>query len=107
MPPERPIRGRSVSPSAQIPLKRRRRSSSQSDDPTWFSTSEYGPQWDNWPAPSDAMERARLFILDMYVYISHTGQALSLSVESRRSVLIVPDKDADGLSGEHSQTTRC
>jgi hypothetical protein len=90
-----------------MPVKRRRRSSSQSDDPPWSSTSEYGPQWDNWPAPSDAMERARLFILDVYVYTPLTGQALSPSVQSRRSILIVPDKDADGLSGEHSQTTRC
>jgi hypothetical protein len=53
------------------------------------------------------MERARLFILDMCVYTLRTVQALSPSVESRRSILIVPDKDADGLSGEHSQTTRC
>ncbi|WVR03621.1 hypothetical protein IAU60_000614 [Kwoniella sp. DSM 27419] len=45
---------------------------------------EYGPEWNDWPAPRGAMAEARAFIRDI--------------VAHKRSVLIVPDKDADGLS---------
>lgn len=56
------------------PLKRQR---SEHD-------SEYGEAWSDWPAPASSMHEARKFILDI--------------VDNHRSVVIVPDKDADGLS---------
>ncbi|WWC85785.1 uncharacterized protein L201_000652 [Kwoniella dendrophila CBS 6074] len=78
---------RSASSEASSPPKRRRRSSTTSlkeVSTLSHAAREYGPQWNDWPAPILAMEEARDFIRDI--------------VDKRRSVLIVPDKDADGLS---------
>ncbi|WRT63865.1 uncharacterized protein IL334_000790 [Kwoniella shivajii] len=69
------------------PPKRRRRSSTsplKEVSTLSHAAREYGPQWNDWPAPAHAMEEARDFIRDI--------------VSNKRSVLIVPDKDADGLS---------
>ncbi|WVF66062.1 hypothetical protein IAT40_000800 [Kwoniella sp. CBS 6097] len=71
------------------PVKRRRRSSSSSTSSGVLQElshagKEYGPKWNDWPAPRSAMAEARDFIRDI--------------VDNKRSVLIVPDKDADGLS---------
>ncbi|OCF45106.1 hypothetical protein I317_00907 [Kwoniella heveanensis CBS 569] len=75
--------------SSISPVKRRRRSSSTSTSAEALQEfshagKEYGPQWNDWPAPRSAMAEARDFIRDI--------------VGNKRSVLIVPDKDADGLS---------
>ncbi|WWD09001.1 hypothetical protein V865_007116 [Kwoniella europaea PYCC6329] len=78
---------RSASSEAGSPPKRRRRSSTTSlkeVSALSHAAKEYGPQWNDWPAPAAAMEEARCFIRDI--------------VDNKRSVLIVPDKDADGLS---------
>lgn len=60
---------------------------------------EYGQEWADWPAPRAAIEAAQDFILDMWVIQSQTDNNMR-SVKNDRTVLIVPDKDADGLSGE-------
>ncbi|KAK8845538.1 hypothetical protein IAR55_006253 [Kwoniella newhampshirensis] len=77
---------RSPSPSFSPVLKRRRLSSTPLRDLSEYSAAglEYGSQWQDWPAPRVAMSEAREFIVDI--------------VKNKRSVLIVPDKDADGLS---------
>ena len=62
-------------------------------------TLEHDEVWMDWPAPRSAMEEARQFMKDI--------------VDNGRSVLIVPDKDADGLSGRCccvallAMTTQC
>nr|XP_019014475.1 uncharacterized protein I206_00557 [Kwoniella pini CBS 10737]OCF53256.1 hypothetical protein I206_00557 [Kwoniella pini CBS 10737] len=78
---------RSASSEAGSPPKRRRRSSTTSlkeISTLSHAAKEYGPEWNDWPAPIQAMEEARGFIRDIVI--------------NKRSVLIVPDKDADGLS---------
>ncbi|KAK4685760.1 single-stranded-DNA-specific exonuclease, partial [Tremellales sp. Uapishka_1] len=71
---------RSVTP----PRKRFKQSESHSSTKIKVETTEYGSEWADWPAPRQQMKEARAFIMDI--------------IENRRSVLIVPDKDADGLS---------
>lgn len=56
-----------------------------SDECQQDETAEVTPEW---PAPKSAMEAARRFVLDI--------------VKQNRSVLIAPDKDADGLTGNKS-----
>lgn len=46
------------------------------------------------------MKAAREFIMDMWESPWALSSELTFSVDNKRSVLIVPDKDADGLSGE-------
>ncbi|WWD22490.1 hypothetical protein CI109_106983 [Kwoniella shandongensis] len=77
---------RSPSFDSIVSPKRRRLSSSplRSVADQSAAAFEYGLRWQDWPAPRTAMKEAREFILDI--------------VENKRSVLIVPDKDADGLS---------
>ncbi|RXK38730.1 hypothetical protein M231_04040 [Tremella mesenterica] len=78
---------REASSPASPSSKRRRRSSTPELKPvisSFSSVSEFGSQWDEWPAPRADMTAAREFIIDI--------------VKEKRSVVIVPDKDADGLS---------
>ena len=51
-------------------------------------TNKAHDSWADWPAPRSAMYAARAFLDDV--------------IQHKRSVLIVPDKDADGLSGRWS-----
>jgi hypothetical protein len=83
------------SASIESPIVKRRRHTSSFDDAE--------DRWADWPAPRNAMLAARRFLTDI--------------VENQHSVLIVPDKDADGLSGrsaldrspstDHTQLAPC
>ncbi|KAL8862769.1 MAG: hypothetical protein Q9178_000711 [Gyalolechia marmorata] len=49
-----------------------------------------------WPASSEAVENAREFIREWYAFQTHHADRLP-SATSDEKILIVPDKDADGL----------
>ncbi|KAJ9105576.1 hypothetical protein QFC19_003558 [Naganishia cerealis] len=63
------------------PVKRVKRSSSTSADDELVTVDD---AWIDWPAPRAAIERAREFLVDIS--------------KAQRRVLLLPDKDADGLT---------
>ncbi|KAI9635701.1 uncharacterized protein MKK02DRAFT_24910 [Dioszegia hungarica] len=85
-----PTRAASSSSSPEPAAKRRKRSSPSASPLQDIADAgdrfgdEYGAKWAEWPAPRSQMTAASEFIRDI--------------VKHKRSVLLVPDKDADGLS---------
>ncbi|GAA5834373.1 hypothetical protein JCM11251_007972 [Rhodosporidiobolus azoricus] len=73
---------RSASPAPSAPTKKVRRSASPASDEA--SEGAGKGKWKDWPAPRSQMEDAKAWIKEC--------------VEGKHRVLIVPDKDADGLS---------
>ncbi|KAI5453465.1 hypothetical protein NCC49_005940 [Naganishia albida] len=74
-------RKRQKTTTTSSPSKRVKRSRSASSEGELVAVKD---AWPDWPAPREAIDRARDFILEI--------------AKSQRRVLLMPDKDADGLT---------